>query len=203
MLAALVSPQNYTADQDFSWSSRREKDAAWRANAWQDNLSALAESNLIGVGFGVPYHILTARNLLDFERHSATENLPPSTPKSEYAYVNGQHSSIINVFFRLGVIGGVVFLALNIVLFGRLVEAASTVNPVLARLNSAAAALFVITFIQIAVNVGLESPPNFLVYIFATSFALYCLEVSKGCERAGTLANSTMRLPMAPAVPQC
>ena len=177
MITGMVAPQFYSpSGYDSAWASRRASDAAWRARTWRDNLAALAESDFIGLGFGVPYLPLTQDNLLEVEEHGwlAEEGRP--LPPSDYLYVRGQHSSIINVFYRLGLVGGVVFLSLNLLLFKRLLRAATIGDLNTARLSSAAGALLVIALTQISVNVGLESPGIFLVYICPMALSLYCLD---------------------------
>jgi hypothetical protein len=192
MLAGLVTPQIYSVSGDSSaWAARREADAAWRAQAWRNNLTALAESDFIGVGFGVPYHPLTLENVLDVEEHGYLPEEGLSPPPGDFLYVRGQHSSIINIFYRLGLVGGVVFLSFNLVLFNRVLRSATIGDVTTARLSSAAGGLFVIALTQISVNVGLESPGVFLIYICSVSFGLHCLDIARvrGMSRSTRLRN--------------
>lgn len=190
MGVCIVSPSIYSAGHSTDWASRRAADAVWRAQAWRQNLLDLADSDFIGLGFGVPYHPMTARNLIELEEYDFSSDEGVRTldmPVSEYLYVRGQHSSIINLFYRFGLFGGVLFLALNSVLFARLVTIA-TVDAVVARLSVMGATLFLIAFLQLSVNVGLETPRFFLIYMLSMSFCLYCLEVA-ACKRPRRLGR--------------
>jgi hypothetical protein len=97
-------------------------------------------------------------------------------------YVRGQHSSLVNVFYRLGVAGGVVFLLMNWILIIRLARA-STGDGLPARLSLISCGLIVLTFFEISSNVGLESPRYLINYTLAISLSLVCLEAVRAERR--------------------
>jgi hypothetical protein len=154
----------------------------WRCQAWRSNMIELFNTYLIGVGFGVPYHPVTFQNWLDSKNLVHEMNIPPSAAPSEVLYVRGQHSSLVNVFYRLGVAGGVIFLLMNWILIIRLARA-STGDGLLARLSLISCGSTVLTFLQISSNVGLESPRYFINYTLAISLAVVCLEAVQAERR--------------------
>jgi hypothetical protein len=170
-LPSLCQEQEQNASAIFSHPGN----TYWRCLAWRSNMADLFSTYLIGVGFGVPYHPFTTENWLASEMLENEMNISASAPTSEVLYVRGQHSSVINVFYRLGIAGGVIFLLMNWLLIMRLARAA-TDGSFLGRLSLIACGLMVLAFLQISSNVGLESPRYFLNYTLAISLALVCLE---------------------------
>lgn len=74
-------------------------------------------------------------------------------------------------------------------------------DAVVALLSVTAATLFPIAFLQISVNVGLESPRFFPIYILSMSFALCCLKIA--AFNQARRACRTSPLAMARTLPSC
>ena len=78
-------------------------------------------------------------------------------------YVTGQHNSIVNIFYRFGFIGLLLFMGFISDIYKKI---QSTELP------SQYYILLSIALITIAVNVGLESPKYMLVFAFFISLIL-------------------------------
>jgi hypothetical protein len=163
----------------------------WRCLAWRSNADSLVDSYLIGVGFGVPYHPLTSENWIASEMIQDEENVPLDAAASEVLYVRGQHSSLVNVFYRLGALGGITFLLMNIMLLVRLVLGARN-SDALSRVCLVSCGLLVIAFWQISGNVGLESPRYFVNYVIAVALALVCVDAAS--DRPHRAQNNIARV---------
>lgn len=156
-----------------------DRNTYWRLVSWRQNLASLWDSYLIGVGFGTPYHPLSMENLVVA---GTLDDLREPTFPGEAQYFRAQHSSFINVFYRLGIPGGLAFATLNFLLVHRLGAAIRLArSPATQRTIFAALVLFVIAIFQIMVHVGLETPRFFVVYILSMALALSVLEQSPEC----------------------
>jgi hypothetical protein len=148
-----------------------DANAYWRAVSWQTNLQSLWHTGLIGVGFGTPYMPLTSLNFAQ-----ATDNLFDSQTAQagsavEAQYFRGQHSSLVNVAYRLGLPGIILFVFINILILGRLYSLLSTKTNEQPLMFLALVQL-IAALVQISVHVGLESPRFFMMYILAAGLAL-------------------------------
>lgn len=156
-----------------------DRNTYWRLASWRQNLGSLWGSYLVGVGFGTPYHPLSMENLI--VAGTLDDLREPAFP-GEAQYFRAQHSSFINILYRLGLPAGLIFAALNALLVGRLAKAVRVVrSPVTQRTVFAALVLFVVAVFQIMVHVGLETPRFFVVYMLSMALALFVVEQSAGC----------------------
>jgi hypothetical protein len=160
-------------------------DNLWRATAWRANLVSLGESNLVGVGFGTPYHPLTADNLFNALLNRFPEPIEPQ-------YFRTQHSSIVNMFYRLGVVGGSLFVWLN----GLVVCAAyhaikNGVSAEMRTLNLASLAVLITQLFQGTVHVGIETPRYLVVYMLAVGLVFATVAAFRRQELQRTRAGVT------------
>jgi hypothetical protein len=155
----------------------------FRCEAWRNNMADLYRSYLVGVGYGVPYFPFTFEGALVAKNFADEMHIPVSAPATDVLYIRGQHSSLINTFYRLGIAGGAVFLLMNWALLIGLARASAS-DSLLGRLSLISCGLTVLAFFQISANVGLESPRYLINYTLAVSLALVCLEaVQLGGQR--------------------
>jgi hypothetical protein len=148
--------------------------------AWRSNLSTLWHSGLAGVGFGTPYFSITSDNMLNSMNNHFDSLSADMVSSVDQQYVRAQHSSIVNMFYRLGVIGGAIFLYLNI-LIARIGFANLThPNPSIARMGYASFVLFVVQAVQMTVHVGLETPIFLSIYMLAATLILHVSAVAAG-----------------------
>jgi hypothetical protein len=151
----------------------QDRNNEWRLMAWRANLDALWTSGLAGVGFGTPYFPLISGNILntlDNQWNSVSANMVnPIDPQ----YVRAQHSSIVNMFYRLGLVGGVLFIWLNLLIARIGFAGLRHPDPAVARLAYAAFVLFVVQAVQMTVHVGLETPIFLSIYMLSTALVLH------------------------------
>jgi hypothetical protein len=153
---------------------------SWRLMAWRSNLATLWHSGLAGVGFGTPYFSITSDNMLNSMNNHFDSLSADMVSSVDQQYVRAQHSSIVNMFYRLGVIGGAIFLYLNI-LIARIGFANLThPNPSIARMGYASFVLFVVQAVQMTVHVGLETPIFLSIYMLAATLILHVNAVAAG-----------------------
>jgi hypothetical protein len=162
-------------EKDVSVVFAHSGNTYWRCVVWQANVGYIFDTYFLGVGFGVPYHPLTTENWLASEAAEGEVSVSALAPASEVLYIRGQHSSLINVFYRLGVVGGVLFVLMNWVLILDLARAARGPG-VVEQLSLVCCALLVYDLLAISSNVGLESPRYFVLYAIGISLSMACLD---------------------------
>ncbi|WP_299773697.1 hypothetical protein [uncultured Pseudoteredinibacter sp.] len=122
----------------------------WRLESWRNNYSAMIGNWGFGSGFGVSYFPLTNDSIEAAYRYYQDGEGKFSV--LDQMFIRGQHSSLVNVVFRLGAAGFLLFLYLIFSGFTRVAVSSSPqarfVLP-----------FFVIALLNISLNVGLESPP--------------------------------------------
>ena len=175
-------------EKDASVIFSHAGNTAWRCETWHSNMAELVDTYLIGVGYGVPYFPFTSENWRTAEDFAQEMGVPASASATEVLYIRGNHSSLVNVFYRLGLAGGAVFLLMNWVLLWRLARAAAG-DGLLPRLNLISCGLLVDAFIGISSNVGLESPRFLINYVLAVAFAVVCVEADAAERRIVRLSR--------------
>lgn len=130
----------------------------WRLRYWKDELTELARTGFLGVGYGTAY--ATERFVgLGLEIENG-----PFAPSSGYStiekmFVTGPHNSFISLAFRLGIVGVALFL-------GFLQSVLKGMNRS-GRVSAASYFLYFSAIVIIGVNVGLESPFYLILFVFA------------------------------------
>jgi hypothetical protein len=136
----------------------------WRLSSWENNLLAVFSNYSFGVGFGVAYFPNSPEALDAAFRSYIKEG--SSYGMYDSLFVRGQHSSIINVFFRLGVLGGVLLISIftTILLYAKKYFKCNEVfflTPI-----------FIGGLLNISVHVGFESPPFLMTISLAIGFLI-------------------------------
>lgn len=153
--------------------SQDDVNERWRAGAWRANLASVWETNFVGVGFGTPYHQITTESLAN-----AIENRWPDAVEPQY--YRTQHSSPINMFYRLGAVGGCLFMLLNFLVVRSGLSAVGRGNPPqVQRLGLVAITMFVIQLIQMTVHVGVETPRYLVIYMLCVGLIYYIVSGSQ------------------------
>jgi hypothetical protein len=145
----------------------------WRFFVWRENLFAALKSGLLGVGFGTPYFQLSPGNV--FEAYRLTQyaeftQYALGSP-TDLLYIRGQHSSLVNAFYRMGLVGGGLFITFNVAVVVVLIKALRRAASGVAAVIAAASAIFVVEASQIAMHVGIESPRYLAVFALAVGLA--------------------------------
>lgn len=129
----------------------------WRLALWKHEWSILLKTVFLGVGFGTPYAANQIVSQLYFD---------PSIP--DVLYITGQHSSFINMFYRLGLIGGSLFLYLNVLIIKYCDKLREMLSVKEQKIIQWAELSYLAATISIGFNVGLESPRVFISYLIFT-----------------------------------
>jgi hypothetical protein len=149
----------------------------WRFQVWRENLSTLLDSGLIGIGFGTPYYRVSPESISVAYRLVGTPDFSvyAGTSPLDILYVRGQHSSFINAFYRMGIVGGSILIFLTISVFLDTLRSANRRSGDMQCYASACSAIFLIETAQIGMHVGLESPRYFVLYVLALGMARGCV----------------------------
>jgi hypothetical protein len=146
-------------------------DTLWRALVWRENLATALNSSLIGVGFGAPYFPLNTENIAeafrlattpDFLAHGVGEGSP-----IDILYVRGQHSSYVNAFYRMGVLGGGLLIAFNFAVLSVAWQAVRKGRSDLQALAAGCAAIFLVGISLLAMHVALETVRFFAMFMLS------------------------------------
>lgn len=151
-----------------------DADSWWRFVYWTHEFNILKETYFFGVGYGTPYARNDIFRLIE-EFQLAGEHELKNMHVEDMVYIVGQHNSFVNMFYRLGLLGGFAFCYINysILLYS------SRLIKVLKYLNKSLELRFLLwleftylgSIIIILFNVGIETPRYFIPYLIST-FAL-------------------------------
>lgn len=87
-----------------------DANSLWRLRVWTNEINSLAQTCFTGVGFGAAYvtedivYMVENSNMYIDDYGSIETGL----------FVVANHSSLVNMFYRMGIVGGIVFLAMNV-----------------------------------------------------------------------------------------
>ena len=91
----------------------KDENSLWRLMVWTNELNSLYQTNGLGVGFGTAYvtpqiyfEVANANMYIDFDNGSIYERL----------FLVANHNSFLNMFYRMGIIGGSLFILIFIYL---------------------------------------------------------------------------------------
>ncbi len=148
-----------------------DNNVGWRLGIWTDNIkSTVNDTFLLGHGFGTSYFASEGREPGDYILQGllTRSNYAAETLRSYTLYqaefVLGQHNSIINIFYRMGIIGLLLFFNLILSILKQMNQFVS---------NKEAKYIMIICLIFIGVNVGLESPGYATDFIFLFGIIRY------------------------------
>lgn len=144
----------------------------WRLTSWADNIRSTTNFFGFGAGFGVTYFPLNYEILLDAYRSTYDEKYADPMDK---IFIRGQHSSIVNIYFRMGIFGLIAFLY---IIFHNCRQFYLNHSNVYAR---ATFFCWLCALVSISVHVGLESPPYLIAFIFTQ--ALFIVACNGICEK--------------------
>ena len=137
----------------------------WRLRYWRDELEQLMQSHFLGVGYGTSY------STEGFVGQLGNVVGGPFGATAEYStldklFVVGPHNSYIAIFFRLGLIGIVMFLYMLFSVNESIKRYSDDIFPV-------SIFLFFSSAVLIGVNVGLESPYYLLLFVFSVGTVIF------------------------------
>lgn len=148
-----------------------EEDAnsLWRLNVWINEIASLSQTYFSGVGFGSAY--VTDDIMFQVDNSTMYTNNDDNSLDTG-AFLVANHSSILNMFYRMGLIGGVLFLVLNIQLVRIVIKTYQYANVEMRSLLWRLFSVFIYETIIISLNPGLEMMQFALSYILSLSMLL-------------------------------
>ena len=154
----------------FAW----DPNALWRFNNWHTNFQTLHETGYVGIGFGTPYFPITSQDL----EHSITilkrgsEPWTGNTETYDLIFMRAQHTSFVNMFFRTGVVGGISFLAFNLLLLRDVMRRIRSADAQRTPHLQTAFVLLIAGIFQTMMHVGIETPRFLIVYGLSVALVL-------------------------------
>ena len=148
---------------------KSDPNSLWRLSVWINEIESLSKTWFTGVGFGSAY----VTNDIIFQVNNSnmyTTNVEGGLESGIYLVAN--HSSLLNMFYRMGLLGGLSFLALNVQLIRVVVITYQQAIPEMKSLLWRLFAVFIYETIIIALNPGLEMMQFALSYILSLSVLL-------------------------------
>ncbi len=149
-----------------------DPDSWWRFVYWTHEFNILAQTHFLGVGYGTPYARNDIFRLIE-EFQLAGEHELKNMHVEDMVYLVGQHNSFVNMFYRLGLLGGFIFCYVNytILLYSsRLIKVLKYLNKSLElRFLMWLEFTYIGSVIIILFNVGIESPRYFIPYLVSVS----------------------------------
>lgn len=139
-----------------------DANSLWRLNVWENEIRNLIQTYGFGVGFGTAY----VDNHIFYEVDNS--NMYESFSD---LFVIANHNTVINMFYRLGIVGGVGFILMNIALV-KWYAKTYLINTEYNRYLMWAFANYVYNFIIISLNPGLESPRFSYGYLISIGFLI-------------------------------
>lgn len=89
-----------------------DENASWRLMVWKNEIATLAKTYYTGVGFGTAY----VSNSIFAETDNLNMYLNAENGYLEGIFIVANHNSVLNMFYRLGLIGGTLFMLINVYL---------------------------------------------------------------------------------------
>lgn len=90
---------------------KNDPNSLWRLHVWQNELSSLKQTYFTGVGFGSAY----VTDDIIYKVSNSNMYFNNADRSLEYGvFTVANHSSILNMFYRMGLVGGFIFLAMNV-----------------------------------------------------------------------------------------
>lgn len=91
---------------------RRDNNAYWRFLVWTNEIESLAMTYFTGVGFGSAYVTSDIYNIVN----NANMYIDEDGNMYDRFFLVANHNSVLNMFYRLGLLGGLLFVAWNIMI---------------------------------------------------------------------------------------
>lgn len=139
-----------------------DANALWRLMVWTNEVISLKETYFTGVGYGSAYVTETIYNEV-----SNSNMYTNDFTNNEGLFVVANHSSILNMFYRMGIIGGILYISIILITLKWYSKIYRSIKIRKSRRYLYWALInWIINLLIICINPGLESPQ------FATTYLL-------------------------------
>ena len=129
-----------------------DSNSSWRLAVWKNEIASLEKTQYTGVGFGTAY----VSNSIPYETDNINMYLKTEKGFSEGVFIVANHNSVLNMFYRMGFIGGVLFVLLNLFLLYWCISNNRKTSGIVNAYLWWAMANYVFNFTVILFNPGLE-----------------------------------------------
>lgn len=146
-----------------------DPNSLWRLNVWINEIGSLSKTWFTGVGFGSAY---VTKDIVNQVSNSTMYTVNVAGGLESGIYLVANHSSLLNMFYRMGILGGLLFLALNVQIVRVVVKTYRQATHLLKSLLWRMFSVFIYETIIIALNPGLEMMQFALSYILSVSMLL-------------------------------
>ena len=144
-----------------------DPNSLWRLHVWMNEIESLAQTRFLGVGFGSAY--VTDDIIYQVDNSNMYfDNADGAFEKGAFLVAN--HSSLLNMFYRMGVIGGILFFSMNIQLIRVVVKLYRHANNDKKALLWRLFAVWIYQTVVIFLNPGLEMMQFAISYLLCLSF---------------------------------
>ena len=141
-----------------------DENSLWRLNVWINEFNSLSQTYLTGVGFGSAY--VTENILYQTDNYNMFFNNEEGLMEVG-AFIVANHSSFINMFYRMGLIGGGLFLALNFQLICVTIKMYYRATKKMRQLLWYMLSVWIYETVVIALNPGLEMMQFAMSYLLS------------------------------------
>lgn len=143
---------------------RSDANSYWRLQVWTNELESLAKTYYTGVGFGTAY----VTGDINLVVNNANMYIDDEGKIYERLFVVANHNSVLNMFYRLGLLGGLLFVSWNILICS--ICLTSYRKKILGRYNEYcwwAFTNYMYNLVIIALNPGMEMMQFAINYTFS------------------------------------
>ena len=165
--------------------------SAWRLVVWTNEIRTLIKTQFTGVGFGTAYVTIDILQQTDnVNMYLKTEN-----GFSEGICIIANHNSILNTFYRMGFLGGLSFIFLNLSLLKWFLKVNHAQLP--EKMNRYlwwAMANYLFNFVITSLNPGLEMLQFSIGYQLSLAIVIYVLLYSSKIIRMSSKSGKTVEI---------
>lgn len=168
ILTSLAVVLLFLASGFLAYYIENDANSLWRLRVWINEVGTLAQTYFTGVGFGSAYVTEDIVYMVD----NSNMYMDSDGSIETGLFVVANHSSLVNMFYRMGLIGGALFIAMNIQLVKIVVRSYRDGNKRQKALLWRLFAVWVYETIIIFLNPGLEMMQFAISYLLSVSFLL-------------------------------
>lgn len=163
-----------------------DPNSIWRLKVWLNEIESLTETYFTGVGFGSAYvteDILEQVNNSNMYSHSGKGGTEVGL------FIVANHSSLLNMFYRMGVLGGLLFVGLNVQIIRMVIKLYNQTDQQMRNLLWRLFSVWIYETVVIFLNPGLEMMQFALSYILSVSMLLAVVLEIQSVQRGLTPIN--------------
>lgn len=143
-----------------------DSNSLWRLIVWINEINSLSETYFTGVGFGSAY--VTDNIVNEVENSNMYFDQEGGFEGGVFLVAN--HCSLLNMFYRMGLLGGLLFLAMNVQIISIVVKLYRYADKKMSSLLWRFFSVFIYQTVVVFLNPGLEMMQFALSYILSLSF---------------------------------